>query len=242
MRPPPTGSAGPAPRTSRRRRSPRRALEIATDYLEWNALGSDRWVSAPRVNAKKAFATPAPRLVYRVGVVLRQPLTPISIDVDAASGAVARAFVDKETFLGEGDFEFNGQPNLFKTGAGKGVIYKTIANAAIDKPTTSALKEVALATAVPGTADNGDFFGRFCWILDAPHQTGGIPDQFFNFVSPIGHNFLGDPHGITAAQDIFDGANAYNHLTNYALAMTKLGGGPLPNDFSMPTCVNVPGW
>jgi hypothetical protein len=175
------------------------------------------------------------RLVIRVGAVLKDGVLPLAVDVDAHDGSVLAVFENTYEF-GEGTFKYQGNIDVFKTGNGKGVVYKDFDKAAEGVSSTLALPELALETAVPILAEDGSLFGRFALVLN---ETPPVGDLFT--ISGFNHQFLGFPSDVNAEQaDLFDATNCYFHITKFALGMTKLVGTTLPTDFAMPTLVNSP--
>ena len=177
-----------------------------------------------------------PHLAHRVLAVVRSGLLPLAVDVDAHDGTILRVFEDRYTCFGEGSFHNGGNAIPFETKNGKGVVFKDLKSAGLDKPTSSPLPEVGFETAVTTIAEDGSLFGRFAWVLQ------GLDDALtqFHTTPGVNHAFLGFPSLVDANQaNLFDSTNCYFHLTKYALAMTKLAG-PLPTDYAMPTVTNVP--
>ncbi len=226
----------PAARTAAPRLTEEAALGVARAHLVATGRGETAWRSAPRIAGRLTLPAPVARRVYSVGLVLHEGLTPLRIDVDATTGAIVSERIDRETFLGEGNFPLGGGSVPFETGNGKGIVYKDFKRAAANAPASQSLPEIAFESPVPGFAEDGQLLGRYAWVLQAED------DQltFFSVILGLNHAFFGSPF-LPQFADLFDATNTYFHLTKFAQGMTKLFGGALPTDFAMPTVVNLPG-
>lgn len=213
-----------------------RVIDAAAARLVADGRAAASWRTQPSIVAR--LIDPLARGLRpfaRVGVVSGPGYTPLAVDVDVLDGTVLASFEDR-THFGTGTFKFNGQLGPFKTGKGKGVVYGSFKHAAQGKPSLRPLKELGFETAVPVLAEDNSLFGRFSWVLDETP-----PDGELFTINGSAHKFLGFPSDVIAADaDLFDAANCYFHITEFALAMTKLAGSTLPTDFAMPTIVNTP--
>jgi hypothetical protein len=215
------------------------AQAIAVADAELGARGQpvSGWQNGPHLIG--GFVDPlgrAGRPFWRIGAVPRAGV-PLAVDVDALDGTVLAVFENVMSF-GEGALAQDGNFVFFKTGNGKGVVYKDFKAAATNSPSFIALPELAKETAVAGLAEDGTLYGRFALVLN---QTNPKDDSDLFTIPGVNHQFLGSPFADNfPTLDLFDATNCYYHITKFALGMTKIAGGQLATDFSMPTLVNSP--
>ena len=212
------------------------ALDVAAAELAARGQPAGGWQNPPHLIG--GFVDPlgrAGRPFWRIGAMPRAGL-PLAVDVDALDGRVLAVF-ENVTAFGQGVLVQDGQGILFKTGSGKGTVYKDFAAAAANAPATIGLPELARETAAPVLAEDGTLFGRFALVLN---QTDPKSETTFFTIPGPGHKFLGSPFAPDfPTLDLFDATNCYYHITKFALGMSKIGGG-LATDFAMPALVNTP--
>jgi hypothetical protein len=213
------------------------AIAVADAELSARGQPAGGWQNGPHLIG--GFVDPlgrAGRPFWRIGAVPRAGV-PLAVDVDALDGSVLAVFENVVRF-GEGAIPQGEGFVLFKTGNGKGTVYKDFKAAAANLPSTIALPELAKETAVTDLAEDGTLFGRFALVLN---QTDPENENAVFPIPGVNHQFLGSPFADNfPTLDLFDATNCYYHITKFALGMTKLNGGLLPTDFAMPTLVNSP--
>jgi hypothetical protein len=212
------------------------AIALAEAELSARGQPAGGWQNPPHLLG--GYVDPlgrAGRAFWRIGAVPRAGL-PLAVDIDALGGSVLAVF-ENVTAFGEGVLVQDGFGIPFKTGTGKGVVYKDFKAAAANTPALIGLPELGRETPVPVLAEDGTLFGRFALVLN---QTDPQNENALFTIAGPGHQFLGSPFADNFPElDLFDATNCYYHITKYALGMSKLTGG-LATDFAMPTLVNTP--
>lgn len=220
--------------------APGDALRMANEHWKLRGVAAASWRTAPRVGVKIVdFTTGAARLCYQIDGILSNPLTPVSVLVDADTGSILREFNNYSS--GTGEYHHNNTTSYFKTGGGKGTVYTDIYAARYNSYKNVALADVAAATAVPSLAENGMLYGKYAQIIDE----GAWNDQTTYFsnvdinIFDLKHNFKFSPLN-ASTYDRFDATNVYYHISKFAKAMSKLFIFS-PAFYSIPVVTNVKG-
>lgn len=171
-------------------------------------------------------------LRWRVLLVQRAGLQPWRVDVDAHSGAVAGARLERCT--GTGIIELDGQFFAFNAnGKGSGVTYKSDAKALTESEGVVTLTDMMLDEVEPGLAlVPGTLSGRYCTVADFEAV---LFSETFDFLFGDTDPTLVD-ETLPAAQ-AFDHVNTYDWITRSARFLAKVTG-TLPSDICLPIIVN----
>jgi Zn-dependent metalloprotease len=172
-------------------------------------------------------------LLWRVEFVLSESLAPLAVEVRAADGTVARVIENRTTGGGTGTLVYNDITNVFSTGKGKGLGYKSVKDAAKAKEgnvTLSALTDEDIEPAA--LALDGTLTGRYVQVSDqsavllSPKHSFPYADDSYVVIS-----------GLIPTYEAFDHVNTYSWMTRMAEFLQKTMG-TLPSDECMPVIVN----
>jgi hypothetical protein len=206
------------------------AVEAALAQL---GLGVAELTGAPSVRGTIRVGA-QPVAVQRVELVVRAGLRPLTIDVDATSGAVLS--VRKEGTEATGNIVFDGQLVQFQTGTGSGNAYTSTKMALVEDESGVSLPGLTLDTIdFDYSLKPGTLTGRYAAVSDTVTV---LFSPFFAF--PFGDNNLSivDPLGPPIVQaEAFDHVNTYSWITRTAKYLTKITG-TLPSDTCVPIIVN----
>ncbi len=207
------------------------ARDMAETALAAMGHAPDEFMGAPMVHPVARISAGGPRLLHRVEVVTRSGMTPWVIEIDAYTGGIVRSFIQRET--GAGAFQWDGVTTDFKTGKGKGLVYRTVKNARAEKDTGSSLKNLIVETIIPGVADDGMLTGRYSQVFNAD----GI------FIVSALHDFSSADDseqvlgGVILESEVFDHVNTYYWLDRMGGFFSKLLG-DFGADYAMPALAN----
>jgi hypothetical protein len=187
--------------------------------------------AAPRSHAAVALHDGAPVVVQRVDLIVRSGLRPMLVDVDAATGAVLSARLNRAE--GTGNMVIDGVPLQFPTVSGSGNAYTSVKRAIDHVESATSLGELTgVDIDVPLQLLFGTLTGRFCTVSDFSAILQSIFLQFF-FADGSNTN-LG---GVILEYEAFDHVNAYSWITRSGKAFAKIMG-TLPSDTCILTFVN----
>ncbi len=185
---------------------------------------------------------PSTKLIARAGVadaallwrvtLVEQSLVPWRVDVDAHSGAVVSARLERCTGIGIIDLDGALVP-FDASGTGSGNAYKSMDKALVAAQSGATLTDMMLDDVDPSYAlIAGTLSGRYCTVSD--FETVLLSLAFSFPFNDIGTTLIG---GAIPEAQAFDHVNAYHWLTRTAKFLTKVTG-TLPSDICIPTFVN----
>lgn len=165
------------------------------------------------------------QLFYQCNFVIVESFRPVSVDVDARTGAILAMYENK---AGDGKYIFEGVETTFPTAGGKANVYTSLANALVPKAGSKPLAELGTIDIADSPGVDGGLYGRFAQIIDVLGADAFSSKRQFMFDDS-------DP----AEADLFDQADMYYWITQHALALLKIFE-EIPTDYAMPVLVNVP--
>lgn len=171
-----------------------------------------------------------PAAVQRVELVVRAGLRPLTVDVDAASGAVLSVRLNRSEATG--NIVLDGQVVEFATGSGGGFAYTSTKKALVEDEGGATLASLTLVgidadlALLPGTLT-----GRYATVSDLD---GVVLSSSFDF--PFLDNSLVQL-ALWFEAELFDHVNSYYWITRTAKYLGKVTG-TLPSDTCVPVFVN----
>ena len=205
------------------------------------ALGMTEFRTDPVLRRVGRLVDGEPRLLYRIDALPADRMVPVSVEIDAADGAVVRVFENVTHGTGTFLYDEDGAGPLplehsFKTSSGKGSAYKKVSAAMAEQDGLTSLKDLGKSDIIPGVAMDGMLNGRWAQVVDTPD--GGptpvafAPDYVFEYSDD-------DPTftGLIEVYNLFDHTNTFFWVQAAGRYMGKVYG-ESPLDYSLPVFVN----